>query len=154
MAVRGAGHALGMSQDRLIQLNQGADAATRAVAERFLTALGALEGDRELDALTALFSDDAELRTSALSRTFHGTEGAREFWRAYRDTFGDMDTTYDTQLADDGAVMLEWETVGESAGGERIRYRGVSVLRVADGHVTAFRAYFDPAALVRQLPTA
>ncbi len=137
----------------VIQLNHGGDEATQAVAREFLTALAALEGERELDPLAALFADDAELRTSALSQTFTGPDGAREFWRSYRETFGDMASTYDTQLADDGAVMLEWETTGDAADGQRIRYRGVSVLRVADGRIRAFRAYFDPAALVRQLPT-
>jgi ketosteroid isomerase-like protein len=139
-----------MSHHEVIQLNQGGDEATQAVAREFLTALAALEGDRGLDALAALFADDAELRTTALSQTFHGPDGAREFWHAYRETFGQMDTTYDTQLADDGAVMLEWRTTGEAADGQAVDYRGVSVLRVVDGKIARFGAYFDP--LVRQLP--
>jgi ketosteroid isomerase-like protein len=78
-------------------------------------------------------------------------EGARAFWEAYRDTFGEVASSFRNVIVNDGRAALEWTTTGTSAAGAPISYEGVSILEMADGKITSFRAYFDPHDLGRQM---
>lgn len=66
------------------------------------------------------------------------------FWEAYRDTFGEVASTFRNVIVSDGRAALEWTTTGTSAAGASISYEGVSILEIADSKITRFRAYFDP----------
>ena len=116
-------------------------------AKTFIDALHRLEGERDGDAIAALFADDAVV-SNPLVKT-GGGDGAAAFWGAYRKSFDDIRSEFSTILEHDGRIALEWRSTG-SAKGKPFAYEGVSVLEAGD-KVTAFRTYFDSAKLGREL---
>ena len=122
------------------------------VAKRFVEALGRLEAERDLETITALFADESEVGNVVSPDKFHGREGAREFWGAkYRDTFGEVRSTFRNVFAAGNFAALEWTTEGTANDGAPVKYDGVSILEIDGERVTRFRAYFDAGALGRQL---
>ncbi len=121
------------------------------IARRFIDALGRLESHGEIEALVDGFAESYDVGNVLAPEQFHGREGARKFWTEYRDAFADVRSTFRNVVAADGRAALEWTTEGTGRAGEPFRYDGVSILESADGAITRFRAYFDPAALGRQL---
>ena len=125
---------------------------SRETAEKFVEALGRLEAERDLESMVALFAEECEVGNVVSPEKFHGREGAREFWGAkYRDTFGEVRSTFRRVFAGEGHSVLEWTTEGTANDGTPIRYEGVSVLELDGQSVRRFRAYFDAGALGRQL---
>lgn len=122
------------------------------IAKRFVEALGRLEAGRELESIVQLFAADAEVGNVVAPEKFRGPEGAREFWGAkYRDTFGEVRSTFRNVFATDGRAVLEWTTEGTAKDGAPVKYDGVSILETDGERITRFRAYFDAGALGRQL---
>lgn len=125
---------------------------SKELAEKFVEALGRLEAGRDLETIVSLFADDCEVANVVTPEPFVGREGAREFWGAkYRDTFGEVRSTFRNVFAGEGHAVLEWTTEGTANDGTPIRYDGVSVLETDGQSVKRFRAYFDAGALGRQL---
>ena len=125
--------------------------AEAETTRQFIDALQVLERDRDPTGITNLFTENSEVGNIVSSRDFIGLEGAREFWETYRDTFGEVASTFRTVIVSDGRAALEWTTTGTTAAGAPISYEGVSILEIADGKITRFRAYFDPRALGLQI---
>lgn len=122
------------------------------LAKRFIEALGRLEAERDLEAITALFGDESEIGNVTSPEKFRGREGAREFWGAkYRDTFGEVKSTFRNVFANETRAALEWTTEGTSADGSPITYDGVSILEIDGERITRFCAYFDAGDLGRQI---
>ena len=83
---------------------------------------------------------------------FRGREGAREFWGAkYRDTFGEVKSTFRHVFSTGNRVALEWTTEGTAADGSPVAYEGVSILETDGESITRFCAYFDAGSLGRQI---
>ncbi len=120
---------------------------------RFVEALGRLEAGRELEPIVGLFSEDCEVGNVVSPGKFRGREGAREFWGAkYRDTFGEVRSTFrNISATDGGGAVLEWTTEGTANDGTAVSYDGVSILEIDGGLIRRFRAYFDAGSLGRQL---
>ncbi len=123
----------------------------QATTEQFIGALAALERDRDVETITALFAPESEIGNLITPRHFSGPDGAREFWQAYRATFGEVASEFRNVIMGDGSAALEWTTSGTSSQGGPIMYSGVSVLEFTDGKISRFWAYFDPGALGRQM---
>ena len=122
------------------------------LAEKFVEALGRLEAAGELEPLVSLFADECEVGNVVSPEKFRGREGAREFWGAkYRDTFGEVRSTFRNVFAAANRAALEWTTEGTASDGRPVRYDGVSILETEGERITRFRAYFDAGALGRQL---
>lgn len=122
------------------------------IAKRFIEALGKLEAGRELEEIVRLFAPDAEVGNVVSPEKFHGQEGAREFWGAkYRDTFGEVRSTFRNVFAAGDRVALEWTTEGAANDGTPLKYDGVSILETDGEQIKRFCAYFDAGALGRQL---
>ncbi len=121
---------------------------SRQLADRFVEGLRALEDHGDPGALVALHAPDASLRNPTPIEVEPGPAGAERFWRVYRDSFEAIRSEFRQILADEDGALLEWTSTATLAGGGReIRYDGVTALAFADGRVTRFRAYFDPADL-------
>jgi steroid delta-isomerase-like uncharacterized protein len=124
---------------------------SREVVEEFAEALRKLEEDRDVEALVAVHTEDCDVGNVAVPRTFSDHEGLREFWTGYRNTFGEMKSEFRNVFADDAdRAALEWTTEGIS-NGNTVSYDGVSILKIEDGKVSRFRAYFDPRRLTEQV---
>jgi limonene-1,2-epoxide hydrolase len=117
----------------------------------FIDALQVLERDRDPTDMIGLFVENSEIGNIVSSRKFIGLAGADEFWETYRDTFGEVTSTFRNIIVSDGRAALEWTTTGTSSAGAPIAYEGVSILEMADGKITRFRAYFDAHDLGRQM---
>ncbi len=124
------------------------------IAEQFIEALRGLEESRELEAMVALYAPESEVGNVNAPEKFTGPEGAREFWTKYRDTFGEVRSTFRNRIIDDARAALEWTTEGTTANGAPFSYEGVSILEIEGDRITRFRAYFDPEALGRQIERA
>jgi ketosteroid isomerase-like protein len=125
-----------------------------SLAQDFIDALSTLEQDRDEASLARLFSDDARCGNVATHHEFVGRAGARDFWRAYRSSFGDVASRFRNVIESGGRIVLEWTTEGTSAAGIAVHYAGVSVIEHDGERITRFHAYFDPRALGRQIERA
>ncbi|MBC7931802.1 MAG: nuclear transport factor 2 family protein [Rubrivivax sp.] len=122
------------------------------VAKKFVEALGRLETERDLETIVALFAEDCEVGNVVSPEKFRGRDGAREFWGAkYRDTFGEVSSTFRNVFATADRAALEWATEGASQDGAPVNYEGVSILETRGEEITRFCAYFDAGSLGRQI---
>ncbi len=121
------------------------------VARRFIDALHKLERDRDLDAIVATFAERCDVGNVVSPRTFEGREGAREFWSVYRETLGEVESTFRNVIVTADRAALEWTTKGTASQGHAINYDGVSILEIEGDAITRFRAYFNPAELGQQI---
>ncbi|HEX8635651.1 MAG TPA: nuclear transport factor 2 family protein [Pyrinomonadaceae bacterium] len=124
------------------------------IAEQFIEALRGLEENRDLETMVALYAESSEVGNVNAPEKFTGQAGAREFWTKYRDTFGEVRSTFRNRIINDTRAALEWTTEGTTAGGAPFNYEGVSILEIEGDRITRFRAYFDPEALGRQIERA
>lgn len=124
---------------------------TQHLVKTFIDALHHLEETGDVEAMAALFTEDAPLGNVAASTSFEGPEGAREFWRIYRANFADIHSEFRRVVVTDDHAALEWDSEGTTLTGGEFRYSGVTLLDFGDGKITRFHAYFDPAAIGAQL---
>lgn len=121
------------------------------MVSRFIDALGRLERDRDVGTIAGLFGEDARIANVIMPDPVVGPAGARSFWSMYRDTFGTIASHFDNVFVCGNKAALEWSAHGTGHRGQPIRYRGVSILEMADDRISRFTAYFDPADLGAQL---
>ncbi len=123
-------------------------------ANEFIEALRRIEERGDVEPMARLFAPNAELSNPAMSRPLHGQDGARDFWRSYRHTFGEVQSEFRCVVGSDRASVLEWKSRGTLSSGAVFSYDGVSVIEHPAGLITRFKAYFDPRALGLQLEHA
>jgi steroid delta-isomerase-like uncharacterized protein len=124
---------------------------SKEVADKFVEALWKLEKDREGEALVEIHTEDCSVSNVAISKTFDGHDGLREFWTDYRKTFDEMKSEFRNVFADgSGHAALEWTTQG-TEDGDTVSYDGVSILEIEGDKVKRFMAYFDSRALTKQV---
>jgi hypothetical protein len=124
---------------------------SKEVANKFVEALWKLEEVRDVEALVEIHTEDCSVGNVAVSKTFSGHDGLREFWTDYRKTFDEMKSEFRNVFADGaGHAALEWTTEG-TEDGDIVSYGGVSILEIEGDKVKRFMAYFDPRALTEQL---
>lgn len=116
--------------------------------DQFISALHALEDERDVEPLAALYADDAVSGNVATHRTFDGPDGAREFWTGYRDAFDSISSEFRGTFASDGGFALEWVSTGTLSGGEEVKYEGVTICHLDGDKIKRSTAYFDPRALL------
>lgn len=120
-------------------------------AQTFIEALHALEDGKDAEPLAALYAPDSALGNIHAPDGFHGPDGARQFWTEYRGTFQNLHSEFRNVIATDTRAALEWTTAGEGFDGKPFQYSGVTILETEGEHVLRSCAYFDPAALGRQI---
>ncbi|PTA67963.1 nuclear transport factor 2 family protein [Deinococcus arcticus] len=118
-----------------------------STTQRFMAALQTAENTRQLDDLLALHAPEVTLRNLS-AHSWSGLDGAREFWQTYLNNFAQVHSEFARSHEEGGLGVMEWETTGQLAAGRDVAYRGVSLIDVRDGRVTAFRTYYDSAAFV------
>ncbi len=126
----------------------------RAKAEEFISALHALEqaesGSGELlDALVALYADDAKLTNSALRLTeeeLAGPDGIRTFWDEYKKTIGKANSAFHQVTVNGEAAGLFWVTEGITTPDQPtpMSYDGSTLLVFNEaGKISHFHGYYD-----------
>ncbi|MGZ8457483.1 MAG: nuclear transport factor 2 family protein [Gemmatirosa sp.] len=121
-------------------------------ADRFVAALRRVEDEGDVDAMVALYADDAVLRSPTERASHTGAEGARRFWTAYRQSFETVRSRFHAVLESDTRIMLEWTSDCRTAAGADTSYSGVSCIETRDGAIVRFHTYFDPAQLHAAVP--
>ncbi|UBV41984.1 nuclear transport factor 2 family protein [Deinococcus taeanensis] len=117
------------------------------VTDDFMAALQAAEASGDVSGLVALHAPEVTLR-NLTERTWKGQDGAQDFWETYLANFEEIRSEFTRSQEDGGLGVMEWTATGRVKGGREIKYRGVSLIDVQDGQVTAFRTYYDTAAFV------
>jgi ketosteroid isomerase-like protein len=124
---------------------------SREVTDKLIEALWKLEEYRDVEALVEIHTQNCSVGNVAVSKTFSGHDGLREFWTDYRKTFDEMKSEFRNVFADDsGHAALEWTTKG-AEDGDTISYDGVSILEIEGDKVKRFMAYFDSRTLTKQV---
>jgi rubrerythrin/limonene-1,2-epoxide hydrolase len=111
--------------------------------QQFIEALRELEEANDVERMVRLFDDSAEISNPMDTSPHRGQDGARRFWRTYRDSFEEIHSDFSNIVESDGTAMLEWNSRGMLRGDRPIDYSGVSVLELQNGKVHRFRTYFD-----------
>ena len=122
----------------------------RPLAQRFADALLVLEHSASTEQLVELYADGCAVGNVVSGESHHGRDGAASFWSAYRDQFDTVTSTYRLVAGDDNGAVLEWET-SATANDRQVDYRGATVLQFDGDRIARSMAYFDPAALGRQV---
>jgi ketosteroid isomerase-like protein len=120
-------------------------------AQRFVDALARLEESGDVEPLLELFGEDAQVSNVASRRTFHGKEGARDFWREYKGMLRQVKSTFRNMIEAGDRVALEWESSGTAHNGAAVDYEGVSIIEWDGERISRFYAYFDPRVLGLEL---
>ena len=107
--------------------------AEAETTRQFIDALAALERECNIEQITEQFTLDSEVGNIVSSQEFSETDGARAFWETYRDTFGEVASSFRNVIVSDGRAALEWTATGTSLAGTPIAYEGVSILEMAGG---------------------
>ena len=110
-----------------------------------------LEESRDVETIANLYAWESETGNIIAPEKYEGRDGARRFWTIYRDTFGDVKSTFRNRIISDNRAALEWTTEGTSVNGASIKYDGVSILEIEGDQITRFRAYFNAADLGQQV---
>lgn len=115
--------------------------------EQFMSALQNAESSGDPSELVALHAGNVTL-SNLTSKTWQGTEGAREFWERYLGDFETIHSEFTHHHESGGQGVMEWNATGKLKNGGDIEYRGVSIIEIEGGKVGAFRTYYDSAAFV------
>lgn len=116
----------------------------KAHPKRFIEALHKLEDDGDVEPIAGLHAPDADISNPLVQHRHQGVDGARDFWRTYRDSFQTIRSEFHNVVAEDEVAILEWTSTGSMTDGRPVSYRGVSVIEFGSGGIRAFRTYFDP----------
>ena len=120
------------------------------IAEKFIEALRNLEQNRDVEQISALYADNAEIN-NAVTVDSPTKLDPKRFWTSYRETFGEMESVFRNKIYGENTAVLEWSTVGTNTDGSEIAYEGVSILETDGDKIIRFFAYFNPNKLGRQI---
>jgi ketosteroid isomerase-like protein len=115
------------------------------LTEEFMRALERFEATGDLAPLLALFDEDAEALNLGRTEPARGLDQIEGFWRDYRSAFREVRSEFTHVIEGKDGAVLEWVSRGALPNGERVEYKGVSVLETAAGRVRCFRTYYDSA---------
>jgi ketosteroid isomerase-like protein len=98
--------------------------------------------DKDADAVVALFTEDAEYRSSPFRDPSVGSIGIRDYWTRATSSQEDADVRMGTPVVAGDRVVVEWWATMRDEG-EEITLPGCLLLRFAeDGRCAALREYW------------
>lgn len=116
------------------------------IVRTFVAALRGAEQSGDVDGLTALFTDDAELFRLDGAGVRRGD--VRRFWSRYRARFDEVRTRFTHAVESAGEAALEWRSEGTLPGGKAFGYQGSTFLTHDGERITGLRTYYDTAAFL------
>ncbi len=109
----------------------------------WVEAYGRAWREKDGDAVVALFTEDAEYRSSPFREPSLGSEGIRAYWARATSTQENADVRMGTPIAAGDKVAVEWWAIMRDEG-EEITLPGCLLLRFApDGRCAALREYWN-----------
>lgn len=132
---------------------------SKTLAQQFIDALHALEqgSETDVDALVALYADDAHLTNAALQLVGderRGRDAIHKFWTEYKRTLGKAYSHFHQVTTNNESAGLFWTTKGTNKDGEQdaAAYDGVSLLVFNEaGKIRYFQGYYDTHQLNRAM---
>jgi steroid delta-isomerase-like uncharacterized protein len=113
----------------------------------------------DFDKIAAHVSSDYVFETDALPSPVQGRDAFIDFARAYLTAFPDLHFTLTDVFASEDRVVVTWSASGTHLGelrglaptGRPMHVDGCTIARFRDGKLTRQRAFWDSAAIFRQL---
>jgi hypothetical protein len=124
---------------------------SQQLSENFISALHKLEETGDPEEIAALYAGNAEVINVVSPKKFSGTEGAKDFWTKYRETFGEMKSEFRNKIVAENRAALEWTTRGTSKEKHEVTYSGVTILEFDGDKISRSCAYFNAHDLGRQI---
>lgn len=118
-----------------------------ATIEELARAYWHAEESRDLTAILAFFSDDAEWRGPG--RILRGIDEIRTFYAQSVARFPRLSVTVGRVIGSDDEASIEWTATFEDAAGHRHPLDGVNVMRRDGDKIASLVTYNDPSTLVR-----
>lgn len=119
------------------------EALTHGAGQDLLAALKRAWEARDVDALVALFADDADIRPDPFENPIVGDTAIRAYWNDFAARTANTELDAERLWVQDRTVLAAWHgavTLRRTA--ERVRHRGFLVLDVdAAGRITRLRGY-------------
>jgi ketosteroid isomerase-like protein len=112
-------------------------------ARAFAEGLRRFERDSDAAAFAELFAEGA--LTERLDARGERRGEVEQFWREYREQFGEVSTRFDHAVEGDDEVALEWTSEATLRNGRPLRYRGVTALGFDGDRISWLRTYYDSA---------
>lgn len=101
--------------------------------------------DRDLDVLTALFTEDLDSRQPVHPhRDFQGHDQIRRNWAAIFEGIPDLTAQLVRSAINGDTVWAEWEWRGTRRDGQPHHTRGVTILGERDGRAAWVRFFMEP----------
>ena len=98
--------------------------------------------EKDVEAAVALFTEDAEYRSSPFREPNVGSDGVRQYWTRATSSQEDLDVRMGRPIVAGDRAVVEWWT-RMRADGEEITLPGCLLLRFApDGRCAALREYW------------
>lgn len=108
----------------------------------WVDAYGRAWRERDAEAVVALFTEDAEYRSSPFREPSVGSDAIRAYWERATSTQDDADVRMGAPIVAGDRVVVEWWATMRDDG-EEITLPGCLLLRFApDGRCTALREYW------------
>jgi ketosteroid isomerase-like protein len=120
-----------------------AETTANPLIEQFINALRVLEKGGSEEEMVNLFADKCVVRSVHIDVPLYDRDGASRYWRDYRHTFTEIDSSFSRIISAADSAVLEWESKGMLRTGRPIDYKGATVLTFKDGRIVDFAAYFD-----------
>lgn len=110
--------------------------------QEWVEAYGRAWQEQDADAVVALFTEDAEYRSSPFGEPGIGSAGIRDYWTRVTSTQEDADVRMGTPIVAGDRVVVEWWATMRDEG-EEITLPGCLLLRFApDGRCATLREYW------------
>lgn len=100
------------------------------------------EESRDLDRILSFFTDDITWEAPGLRAT--SREELAPFYAASAAAYPRLRVTIGRVLGGDQEASLEWRAVFTAPDGLNVPARGVNVMRLRDGKISALDCYMDP----------
>jgi steroid delta-isomerase-like uncharacterized protein len=114
---------------------------------------------RDVAALTALYTSDCMIADVGLASPVYGHEGVRRMFLFTVSGFGQLVFTLHRTVSDGESVTMDWTAVGVQSRrmlgipptGRTVHIEGMTVLMLRDGLIAHTRRVWDMAGLLRQI---
>ena len=120
--------------------------------EKTLASYFATVSASDKESWVALFADDATSHNPVGAIPAVGSEGLAEIWQVLTGPFEKLAMEVDSVFHSDTGAATKWSAKGESAGGGKVSFEGITVFEFTEGAlIQTVMTYWDPAEMLIEL---